>query len=131
MSFHQDTFHQEEKRGKEIIIKGRMGLQDYTAGDGSKKVHEYSEPFITDVLDRLIEIVKPTMVLPEYVNKVSDYEILGTIISKYVKWNSVALLEIFESASEDSNFSVIEIVFPKLPKNIQANLLKTGKHKRR
>ena len=107
-----------------------MGLQEVETNEGIK-VHEYSDPFITDVLDRLIEIVKPTMILPEYMDKISDYEILGTIISKYVKWSSVALLEIFESAAEDSNFSAIEIIFPRLPINVQEDLLKTGAHKRR
>ena len=97
-----------EERGKEIIIKGRMGQRETETNEGIK-CYEYTEPLIKDILDRLIEIVKPIMIDPDYLDKISDDEILGNIISKYVKWDGNRLEVVFRSAAEDSNFKLEEL----------------------
>lgn len=61
-------------------------------------------------LQNVIDQWKSHLVLPEYVDKVSDAEVLGMLISKWAAWAPDTVLEVAAAAAEDSNMHEISAV---------------------
>jgi len=65
-------------------------------------------------LKELIQEAKKEIFSPEYVDKATDSETLGIMISGYGKWNGKFIFEVATSAFEDSNFHSFNAKFEKL-----------------
>ena len=65
-------------------------------------------------LKELIQEAKKEIFSPEYVDKATDSETLGIMISKYGKWNGGFIFEVATSAFEDSNFHSFNAKFSRL-----------------
>lgn len=61
-------------------------------------------------LQNVIDQWKSHLVLPEYVDKVSDAEVLGMLVSKWTDWTPDTVLEVASAAAEDSNMHEIATV---------------------
>lgn len=59
-------------------------------------VDQYLKPLIRDVREKAF--------MPDYRAGISDYDVLGLIVSKYCRWDFNNLKEVMLSALEDSNF---------------------------
>lgn len=67
------------------------------------------EPKYLIKLREVIAEAKKEMILPKYQSEVGDAEILGALVSKFSKWDFSAILEVIESALEDSNFKLSDL----------------------
>jgi len=65
-------------------------------------IKKTSDDAIKETVPKLLEAVKQTAFVKDY--KASDEEALGLIISKYLKWDGVAISKAFSEALEDANY---------------------------
>jgi hypothetical protein len=63
-----------------------------------------SEEMINEALTPLIAELKKAMFVPEYQNKATDEEVMGAIVSKYMKWDIGKIVNTAIAAFEDANF---------------------------
>ena len=61
-------------------------------------------------LQNVIDQWKAHLVLPEYIDKISDAEVLGMLVSKWADWTPDTVLEVAASAAQDSNMHEIAAV---------------------
>ena len=55
---------------------------------------------IANVIPKLLETIKAKA----FVNEATDEEALGLVVSKFCKWDSLAITQVAAEAYEDSNF---------------------------
>ena len=61
------------------------------------------------LLRQAISEGKKQMVVEEYQDQISDAEILGTLVSKFSKWDISEIVKVLEYALEDSNFKLSDL----------------------
>lgn len=66
------------------------------------------EDRIKEVLTPLIAECRTAMYLPEYRAKITDEEVLGCIISKFLEWSGSPICRAFLYALEDANYATLE-----------------------
>ena len=54
-------------------------------------------------LQAVIDKWKPSIVDPDFVDKISDAEVLGILVSKWADWTPDTVLEVAAAAAQDSN----------------------------
>ncbi len=60
--------------------------------------------YVKETLQPFVEMQRNTTFLPAYRATTSDARVLGIILSKYLEWDGIAILEAAVSALEDANF---------------------------
>jgi hypothetical protein len=60
-------------------------------------------------LQSIIVEAKPIFTLKEYLNQVSNETTLGTLVSKYCKWDIDKILEVVKEALVDSNYHELAV----------------------
>ena len=84
-----------EQSGKNV---SQDGLGSITAGDTVEGEKTMS------TLKEMIDKQKKVSFVPDYVDKATDEEALGLIVSNYFQWDGLAILKTLSSALEDANF---------------------------
>lgn len=57
-----------------------------------------------EITEEQVAKFKAATYTPDYVDLVEDAEVLGVMVSRYLKWDGAAVIRAFSSALEDSNF---------------------------
>lgn len=60
--------------------------------------------YVQKTLRPFVDMQRNEIFLPAYRSTTSDARVLGIILSKYLEWNGIEILEASASALEDANF---------------------------
>ena len=66
--------------------------------------YETSDDVIKDLMPEVIKLVKKTAYINPNDSRVTDADVLGLVVSKYLKWCGSDIMEAMFSALEDANF---------------------------
>jgi|TARA_Y100000114_G_scaffold143147_1_gene150409 hypothetical protein len=66
--------------------------------------YKSSDDVIKDLMPKVVKLVRQTAYIDPNDSRVTDAEVLGLVVSKYLKWCGSDIMETMFSALEDANF---------------------------